>query len=124
MSKGLLGKKIGMTSIFDEQSGGQYPCTVIEVVPNVVTQLRTEEKDGYTAVQLGIGERKVKRTSKAMRGHFEAAGTTPKRHLREFNFDGVELSAGDLVRIEDVFEEGDVINVAGTSKGKGFQGCC
>ncbi|HAY37198.1 MAG TPA: 50S ribosomal protein L3 [Bacteroidetes bacterium] len=122
MSKGLLGKKIGMTSIFDEQSGGQYPCTVIEVVPNVVTQLRTEEKDGYTAVQLGIGERKVKRTSKAMRGHFEAAGTTPKRHLREFNFDGVELSAGDLVRIEDVFEEGDVINVAGTSKGKGFQG--
>ena len=122
MSKGLLGKKIGMTSIFDEQSGGQYPCTVIEVVPNVVTQLRTEEKDGYTAVQLGIGERKEKRTSKAMRGHFEAAGTTPKRHLREFNFDGVELSAGDLVRIEDVFEEGDVINVAGTSKGKGFQG--
>ncbi len=122
MGKGLLGKKIGMTSIFDEQSGGQYPCTVIEVEPNVVTQLRTEEKDGYTAVQLGIGEKKEKRTSKAMRGHFEAAGTTPKRHLREFDFAGVELSAGDLVRIEDVFEEGDVIDVAGTSKGKGFQG--
>jgi large subunit ribosomal protein L3 len=122
MGKGLLGKKIGMTSIFDEQSGGQYPCTVIEVEPNVVTQLRTEEKDGYTAVQLGIGEKKEKRTSKAMRGHFEAAGTSPKRHLREFDFAGVELSAGDLVRIEDVFEEGDVIDVAGTSKGKGFQG--
>jgi large subunit ribosomal protein L3 len=122
MGKGLLGKKIGMTSIFDEQSGGQYPCTVIEVEPNVVTQLRTEEKDGYTALQLGIGEKKEKRTSKAMRGHFEAAGTTPKRHLREFDFAGVELSAGDLVRIEDVFEEGDVIDVAGTSKGKGFQG--
>ena len=91
-------------------------------MPNVVTQLRTEEKDGYTAVQLGIGEKKEKRTSKAMRGHFEAAGTSPKRHLREFDFAGVELSAGDLVRIEDVFEEGDVIDVAGTSKGKGFQG--
>ena len=122
MSKGLLGKKVGMTSVFDDQSGGHYPCTVIEVEPNVVTQLRTQERDGYTAVQIGIGERKEKRTSKAMRGHFEAAGTSFKRHLREFDYGDTELNPGDLIRIEDVFEEGEVIDVAGTSKGKGFQG--
>ena len=122
MSKGLLGKKIGMTSIFDDQSGGQYPCTVIEVVPNVVTQVRTEEKDGYVAVQLGVGEKKEKRTSKAMRGHFEAAGVSPKRHMREFEMGDAEHKAGDEVNITDVFEEGEVIDITGTSKGKGFQG--
>lgn len=122
MSKGLLGIKVGMTSIFDEASGGQYPCTVVEVEPNVVTQIRTEETDGYTAVQLGIGEKKDKRTSKAMRGHFEAAGTANKRHLREFPLSESELSLGDEVNLADVFEEGEVIDVTGTSKGKGFQG--
>ena len=123
MSKGLLGIKVGMTSIFDEASGGQYPCTVVSVEPNVVTQIRTEEKDGYSAVQLGIIDKKEKRTSKAMRGHFESAGVGPKRHLREFEIgDGAELSAGDEVSLTDVFEEGETIDVTGTSKGKGFQG--
>ena len=123
MSKGLLGFKVGMTSIFDEASGGQYPCTVVEVEPNVVTQIRTEEKDGYTAVQLGIVDKKEKRTSKAMRGHFESAGVAPKRHIREFEIaDDTELSAGDEVSLTDVFEEGETIDVTGTSKGKGFQG--
>jgi len=123
MSKGLIGIKVGMTSIFDEASGGQYPCTVVEVEPNVVTQIRTEEKDGYTAVQLGIVDKKEKRTSKAMRGHFESAGVAPKRHIREFEIaDDTELSAGDEVSLTDVFEEGETIDVTGTSKGKGFQG--
>ncbi len=123
MSKGLLGIKVGMTSIFDEASGGQYPVTVVSVEPNVVTQIRTEEKDGYSAVQLAIGEKKEKRTSKAMRGHFEAAGVGFKRHLREFPIgDDAELSAGDEVNLTDVFEEGETIDVTGTSKGKGFQG--
>jgi len=123
MSKGLLGIKVGMTSIFDEASGGQYPCTVVEVEPNVVTQIRTEEKDGYTAVQVAIGDKKEKRTSKAMRGHFETSGVSPKRHIREFPIgEGVELSAGDEIKLSDIFEEGEIINVTGTSKGKGFQG--
>jgi large subunit ribosomal protein L3 len=123
MSKGLLGIKVGMTSIFDEASGGQYPCTVIQVEPNVVTQIRTEETDGYSAVQLGIVDKKEKRTSKAMRGHFESAGVSPKRHLREFEIaEDSELSAGDEVSLSDVFVEGETIDVTGTSKGKGFQG--
>ncbi len=121
MSKGLLGKKIGMTSVFGDD-GAHYPCTVVEVAPNVVTQIRTEENDGYAAVQLAIGDKKEKRTSKAMRGHFEASGTSPKRYLREFEMSDKELSAGDTVSIEDVFEEGEIIDVSGTSKGKGFQG--
>lgn len=123
MSKGLLGIKVGMTSIFDEASGGQYPCTVVSVEPNVVTQIRTEDADGYSAIQLAIGEKKEKRTSKAMKGHFEAAGVDPKRHLREFPIaDGAELSAGAEISLTDVFEEGETIDVTGTSKGKGFQG--
>jgi len=121
MSKGLLGKKVGMTSIFDE-NGGHYPCTVVEVEANVVTQIRTEEKDGYSAVQLAIGDKKEKRTSKAMLGHFETSGTSPKRHLREFKMSETELTAGDSVNIDDVFAEGEIIDVTGTSKGKGFQG--
>ena len=121
MSKGLLGKKIGMTSIFGDD-GAHYPCTVVEVEPNVVTQIRTEEKDGYAAVQLAVGYKKEKRTSKAMLGHFEASGTSPKRYLREFEMSEKELSAGDTVSIEDVFEVGEIIDVTGTSKGKGFQG--
>lgn len=123
MSKGLLGIKVGMTSIFDDQSGGQYPVTVVAVEPNVVTQIRTEEKDGYSAVQLAIADKKEKRTSKAMRGHFEAAGVDPKRHLREFPIgDDMELSAGGEIKLSDVFAEGETIDVTGTSKGKGFQG--
>jgi len=121
MSKGMLGKKLGMTSIFDED-GTMYPCTVIEVSPNSVTQVKTVEKDGYSAVQLGYGERKAKRTSKAMKGHFAASGTSPRIKLREFESVGDGVSPGDELKIEDLFEEGEIIDVTGTSKGKGFQG--
>ena len=117
---GLIGKKIGMTSVFDDV-GNNVVCTVIEAGPNIVTQVKEEATDGYRAVQLAFGEKKAKRTSKALRGHFEAAGTTPKRRLREFRA-FVDAAPGDEVRVEDVFEEGELIDVAGTSKGKGFQG--
>ena len=121
MSKGLLGRKIGMTTVFDGV-GNQVPCTVVEVQPNVVIQVRTPEKDGYSAVQLGYGEKKEKRTTKALMGHFAVAKTTPKRHLVEFRDTALDVSPGDELVAKDIFEEGDVINVAGTSKGKGFQG--
>lgn len=119
---GLIGKKVGMTSVFDDV-GNNVPCTVIEVVPNVVTQVKTEDgKDGYEAVQLGYGNAKEKHTTKALAGHFEAAGTEPKKKVIEFRNFGEEVSLGDQVRAIDVFEEGDVVHVIGTSKGKGFQG--
>ncbi len=119
---GMLGRKIGMTSVFDEQ-GDNIPCTVIEAGPNVVTQVkRADGQDGYDAVQLGFADKKEKRTTKALRGHFEAAGATPKKKLREFSWSGDEVDLGDEVRVDDVFEEGELIDVAGTSKGKGFQG--
>ena len=119
---GLIGKKVGMTSVFDDL-GNNIPCTVIEVTPNVVTQVKTNDsKDGYTAVQLGFGNAKVKHTSKALAGHFQAAGTEPKKKVVEFRNYRNEVSLGDQVRAVDVFEEGDVVDVVGTSKGKGFQG--
>jgi large subunit ribosomal protein L3 len=118
---GLIGKKVGMTSIYGA-SGKNIPCTVIEVGPCVVTQVRTLEKDGYEAVQLGFGDRSEKRVSKAMRGHFKRAGVSPKRHLVEFKSFSDELQAGDTVKVEDVFNEGEYVSVIGTSKGKGFQG--
>ncbi|MBO6576478.1 MAG: 50S ribosomal protein L3 [Rhodothermales bacterium] len=121
MSKGMIGRKVGMTSVFDD-AGNQLVCTVIEANPNVVTQVKTVETDGYSAVQLGAGERKEKRTSKALRGHFEAASTSPKRKLFEVRDFEKEVALGDEVRVEDLFEEGERIDVAGTSKGKGFQG--
>ena len=118
---GLIGKKVGMTSIYGA-SGKNIPCTVIEVGPCVVTQVRTLEKDGYTAIQLGFGERTVKSTSKAMQGHFKRAGVSPKRNLVEFkNFDN-DFQLGDTLKVEDVFNEGEFVSVIGTSKGKGFQG--
>ncbi len=121
MSSGMIGRKLGMTSVFDE-AGDQIACTVIEMGPNVVTQVKTGETDGYGAVQLAFGDKKPKRTSNAMKGHFEAAGVTPKRKIREFrDFEG-EVNLGDEVRVEDVFEEGERVDVAGVSKGKGFQG--
>ena len=123
MGSGLIGKKVGMTSIFDE-AGNNIPCTVVEVQPNVVTQIKSSEgKDGYDAVQLGYGEKKEKRTSKAMQGHFDKAGTTPKKKIVEFrDFEEEEVALGEGKTITDVFEEGDIVHVAGTSKGKGFQG--
>ena len=110
-----------MTSIYGA-SGKNIPCTVLEVGPCVVTQVRTLEKDGYTAVQLGFGERSEKNISKAMLRHFKRAGVSPKRHLVEFNSFNDELQSGDTLKVEDVFNEGEYVSVIGTSKGKGFQG--
>lgn len=116
---GLIGKKVGMTSFFD--ANGKYlPCTVIEAGPCVVTQVKSQDRDGYEAVQLGFGDRKEKNTPNALKGHFKKANTTPKSKLVEFK--GFEnLSLGDLVNV-DIFEEGEFVSVVGTSKGKGFQG--
>ena len=118
---GLIGKKVGMTSIYGA-SGKNIPCTVLEVGPCVVTQVRTLEKDGYSAVQLGFGDRSEKNISKAMLGHFKRAGVSPMRHLVEFKSFTDELQSGDTVKVEDVFNEGEYVSVIGTSKGKGFQG--
>ena len=119
---GLIGKKIGMTSIFDA-SGKNIPCTVIEAGPCVVTQVRSLEKEGYDAIQLSFGEKKEKQTTKAMLGHFKKAGTTPKRIVMEFTRFEIEhrKNFGDVLNV-DVFEEGEFIDVSGVSKGKGFQG--
>ena len=118
---GIIGRKIGMTSIYSAE-GKATPCTVIEAGPCVVTQVRTLEKDGYEAIQLGFGERSEKRTSKAMQGHFKRAGVAPKRKLVEFkNFEG-ELQPGAELKVDDVFAEGEFVSISGTSKGKGFQG--
>ena len=119
---GLIGKKVGMTSVFTE-AGRNVACTVIEAGPCVVTQVKTEESDGYDALQLGYGEAKEKNTSRALLGHFKQAGTGPKRKVVEFReFDIVEKAAGDTVTVEEIFAEGDYVNAIGTSKGKGFQG--
>lgn len=117
---GIIGKKVGMTSVFDAE-GKNIPCTVIEAGPCVVTQLRTSEKDGYEAIQLAFDEKKEKNTSGPLKGHFSKAGTTPKRKLVEFKTFEDEKSLGDTVTVE-IFAEGDFVDVVGTSKGKGFQG--
>ena len=119
---GLIGKKIGMTSVFDA-AGKNIPCTVIEAGPCVVTQIRTVEKDGYAAVQLAYDEKKEKHTSKAQKGHFEKAATTPKRKLVEFKNDfPMELKLGDTITVNNLKEGVEWVDVIGTSKGKGFQG--
>jgi len=136
---GLIGKKIGMTSIFNE-AGQNIACTVIEAGPCVITQVKTEDTDGYEALQLGYGDVKAKNTTQPMQGHFDKAGTAPKRKVVEFrDFDLDELVApaaeneeaeaaieakaqGSLLNVNEVFAEGDIVNVVGTSKGKGFQG--
>ena len=117
---GLLGKKIGMTSVFSAE-GKNVPCTVIEVGPCVVTQVKSVEKDGYAAVQLGYEEVKEKNTSAPMKGHFQKAGTTPKRHLAEFTGFEQELNLGDTVTVE-LFADSAYVDVVGVSKGRGFQG--
>ncbi|PIE86810.1 MAG: 50S ribosomal protein L3 [Bacteroidetes bacterium] len=116
---GIIGKKVGMTSIYSAE-GKAMPCTVIEAGPCVVTQIKTQDRDGYDAIQLGFGERKEKNTPNALKGHFKKSNTEPKAKLAEFDgFDGLNL--GDTVQV-DIFEEGEFVTVAGTSKGKGFQG--
>lgn len=119
---GLIGKKIGMTSIFDA-SGKIVPCTVIEAGPCVVTQVKTVACDGYDAIQLGFDEKKEKRTTKSLKGHFAKAGTSPKKVLREFTRfeEGHQKSFGDVLDVT-IFIEGEFIDVSGVSKGKGFQG--
>ena len=119
---GLIGKKIGMTSVFGVD-GKNIPCTVIEAGPCVVTQIRTVEKDGYAAVQLAYDEISEKHASKALKGHFEKAGTTPKRKLVEFKADfAQDLKLGDVLTVADIFGDVAFVDVIGTSKGKGFQG--
>ena len=119
---GLIGKKIGMTSVFGAD-GKNIPCTVIEAGPCVVTQIRTVEKDGYAAVQLAYDEISEKHASKALKGHFEKAGTTPKRKLVEFKADfAQELKLGDVLTVADIFADVQFVDVVGTSKGRGFQG--
>lgn len=119
---GLIGKKIGMTSIYDA-SGKVVPCTVLEAGPCVVTQVKTVETDGYSAIQLAYDEKKEKNTTKSLKGHFAKAGTTPKKVVREFTRfeEGHQKSLGDVLDVT-VFEEGEFVDVSGTSKGKGFQG--
>jgi len=116
---GIIGKKIGMTSVFSAD-GKNSPCTIIEAGPCVVTQIKTQKTDGYESVQLGFDDKKEKNTPKAMMGHFAKAKTTPKRKMVEFkNFNEVNL--GDSITV-DQFDEGEFVDVVGTSKGKGFQG--
>jgi large subunit ribosomal protein L3 len=116
---GIIGKKIGMTSVYSAE-GKNLPCTIIEAGPCVVTQIKTQEKDGYESVQLGFEDKKEKNTPKAMLGHFSKAKTTPKRKIVEFR--GLnEVNLGDSVTV-DQFQEGEFVDVVGTSKGKGFQG--
>ncbi len=117
---GLIGRKIGMTSIYDE-NGKNIPCTVIEAGPCVVTQVRTKAVDGYEALQLGFDDKAEKQSGKALNGHFKKAGTTAKRRVVEFQGFEQDLKLGDQVTV-DHFEEGEFVDVSGTSKGKGFQG--
>ena len=121
MKKGLIGKKVGMTQIFDE-AGKVIPVTAIEAGPCVVAQVKTEETDGYTAIQLGFGDVKESKLNRPKKGHFSKINVTPKKHLREFRVDSVEeVKVGDELKA-DVFTAGDKIDIQGTSKGKGFQG--
>jgi len=119
--EGLIGKKIGMTSVFNE-AGDNIACTVIQLGPCVVTQVKSKETDGYNAVQLGYGERKVKNATNPMTGHFAKANTTPKQKVAEFRDSVIEANIGDVLTVTDVFVEGDFVEVTSNSKGKGFQG--
>ena len=117
---GLIGKKIGMTSLYDDK-GKNIPCTVIEVGPCVVTQVRTTEVDGYKALQLGFDDKAEKRSTNASLGHFKKANTAPKKKLVEFQNFEEDHKLGDTLTVE-LFQEGEFVDVSGTSKGKGFQG--
>lgn len=118
---GILGRKIGMTSFYDTE-GRNVACTVIEAGPCVVTQVKTSDTDGYHAVQLGFGDKSEKRTTKPMMGHFAQANTTPKKYVVEFRDFDLDKGLGDELVVDEVLEEGDLVNVVGTSIGKGFQG--
>ncbi|MBP6184204.1 MAG: 50S ribosomal protein L3 [Saprospiraceae bacterium] len=119
--KGLIGKKIGMTSVYDA-AGRNQACTVIELGPCVVTQVKTVETDGYDALQLAFGEKREKSTTQPLKGHFDKAGTTPKSKVAEFKNFFIEKNLGETIRVDEVFAEGDKISAVGITKGKGFQG--
>ncbi|MBR2405484.1 MAG: 50S ribosomal protein L3 [Clostridia bacterium] len=121
MQKGIIGRKVGMTQIFDEK-GNVVPVTVVEAGPCAVVQKKTAENDGYTAVQLGYGEAKAQKVNKPMKGHFDKADVAPKKVLREFRFDDCDAyNVGDIVKV-DTFACGDAVDVVGVSKGKGYAG--
>ena len=120
MNKGLIGKKLGMTQIFDEK-GRAIPVTVVEAGPCTVVQIKTKDSDGYEAVQLGFGEVKEKKLIRPIKGHFTKANITPKKHLREFRLEEISCNVGDEIKV-DIFNKGETVDVTGTSKGKGFQG--
>ena len=121
MKKAILGKKLGMTQIFAED-GKLIPVTVIQATPNVVIQKKDVENDGYDAVQVGFEDKKDKHTTKPLAGHFKKADTAPKRYVREFRLENAaEMNVGDEIKV-DIFAEGDVVDVVGTSKGKGYAG--
>ncbi len=121
MKKGIIGKKVGMTQIFDEK-GKVIPVTVIEAGPCVVTQKKTTENDGYEAVQIGFGDQKPQRLTKPLKGHFDKGGVAPKKTLRELRLENIsELNVGDLIKA-DIFETGERVDVTGVSKGKGYAG--
>lgn len=119
--EGLIGKKIGMTSVYDA-SGRNQACTVIELGPCVVTQIKTVETDGYDALQLAYGEKREKSTTQPLKGHFDKAGTTPKQKVAEFKDFSIGKNLGETIRVDEVFAEGDKISAVGITKGKGFQG--
>ena len=122
VSKGLLGTKLGMTQVWDE-NGKLVPVTVIEVAPNVVTQVRTPERDGYNAVQIAYGQIDPRKVNKPLTAHFEAAGVTPRRHLTEVRTaDAADYSLGQELTVDGTFEAGQLVDVVGTSKGKGTAG--
>jgi large subunit ribosomal protein L3 len=118
--KGIIGKKIGMTSIFGPD-GKQTPCTIIEAGPNVVTQVKTKDSDGYNAIQLAFGDKNEKHTIAAEKNHFAKANTAAKKFVKEFRDYSIEKAIGETVTI-DIFAEGDKVDIVGTTKGKGFQG--
>jgi large subunit ribosomal protein L3 len=118
---GIIGKKVGMTSIYSA-AGKMIPCTVIEAGPCVVTQIKTKENDGYEAVQIGFQTKKEKHTTKAMQGHFKKASVAPQRFLAEFHDFENEVKLGQELKVSEVFTEGENVDVIGTTKGKGFQG--
>ena len=120
MKKAILGKKIGMTQIFDEK-GAAIPVTVVEAGPCTVVQVKTKDADGYEAIQLGFGEVKEKKLVRPVKGHFTKANVEPKKHLREFRLEEISYNVGDEIKA-DIFAAGETVDVTGTSKGKGFQG--
>lgn len=121
MGVALLGKKLGMTSFFTDK-GEQVPCTVIEAGPCCVVNIRTEQKDGYSAVQLGFEKRSPKHVNKPLRGYFEKLNLEPMRWLREFRDFDLQIEPGTILYVGDLFKKGDKVKISGTSKGRGFQG--